>query len=562
MLEECAALRVEIKTLHEKFDNLLKTLANKKDISCQDFSCQTDFIISSPSSLAPPNGFQTLTSSIPNLQFSDSPVNVPSSVSTLAPLSVPTLDTSLTAIQDDVLMDIFLQSSKSLESANDLTSHQIPPAPLIVLPCIQLPNAPFKNFDFDKLDQDTSFEIKLKNRSLCYYGLDKYSYNGLVHEPKPIPLSGNYICSILDHIKTILPDYAFNSILITKYQNGSDFLGFHSDNESEIVPNSDIVTLSFGESRIIKFKTVSTTDYPSQEVTLNHGDALIMSQQSQNFFQHSILPDDSDKPRISITLCMLGFDAQSVGNSNLNLNESVVTSPVVPEFSTQVLPPSQSTAPDFNRVHSEKYSLYIGDSLIKHIRGPKMSSSSQRAAVFAYPGATAGGIHKKLRTDPEFLKLDPTRVDKVFVVGGSNNIDKVLNIPFHMNSNFVDHIMYQKSEHNIKQAKTEIDQLVLFLLNRFQSAKINFVNILPRVSSTRNNVINLLNEHIHLLTSSQPNLCMVSTELNRNLFVSRDGHRKDMYFSHMGDDNVHLNDTGIVRLAKHLKYIAHNDSNS
>ena len=90
-----------------------------------------------------------------------------------------------------------------------------------------------------------------------------------------------------------MPLFEFNSILVSKYENGADFIGFHLDNESEIVPKSDIVTLSFGQSRIMKFKTLLDTDHPCQEVPLAHGDVLVMSQQSQKYFQHSIVPDDS-----------------------------------------------------------------------------------------------------------------------------------------------------------------------------------------------------------------------------------------------------------------------------
>ena len=42
-------------------------------------------------------------------------------------------------------------------------------------------------------------------------------------------------------MKNILPDYKFNSTLITKYCDGFDNLGFHSDNEEQ-KSLSDIVT--------------------------------------------------------------------------------------------------------------------------------------------------------------------------------------------------------------------------------------------------------------------------------------------------------------------------------
>ena len=222
-------------------------------------------------------------------------------------------------------------------------------------------------------------------------------------------------------------------------------------------------------------------------------------------------------------------------------------------------PGLQAVPGDVDVTHTaDKFTLYIGDSMIKHIKSSKMSSSSQKAAVFSYPGATAGGIHTKLRTDSEFQNLDHSKVDKVFVVCGANNVDRVLNIPLRLKSSFVNHPMYQLSEHNLRLVKTEFDQLSSYISNLFPSAKLNFVNILPRVSSIRNHVINLLNEHINSMTASFPNLSMVSTELNRNLFVSIDGHRKDIYFSAIGEDNVHFNDDGNIRLARHLKYLPHN----
>ena len=234
-------------------------------------------------------------------------------------------------------------------------------------------------------------------------------------------------------------------------------------------------------------------------------------------------------------------------NTNLNHTASLVH-------------PDSQLAPTVNNTHNttDKYTLYIGDSMIKHIKSSKMTSSSQKAAVFSYPGATISKIQSNLAKDNAFIELDPAKVETVFVLGGTNNIDRLLNIPFHLNSSFIDQNIYKLSENNLGQTKNEFDQLSSYLRNRFQAAKINYVNILPRVSSVRNHAINILNEHIKTMTSSLPNFGIVSTELTRNLFVSRDGYRKDIYFSSMGEDNVHLNDSGVVRLAKHLKYIAHN----
>ena len=127
---------------------------------------------------------------------------------------------------------------------------------------MSVPSQPFSMFDHTILDQETEFNIKLPNRSLCYYGSSSYCYSGVSHQPKPIP-PNSYINTILDQLKVTLPDFQYNSILVTKYRNGSDFIGFHADNEPEIAENSDIVTISLGQSRTIKFKCpLASKTYP------------------------------------------------------------------------------------------------------------------------------------------------------------------------------------------------------------------------------------------------------------------------------------------------------------
>ena len=116
-------------------------------------------------------------------------------------LSLSTLDASVNSTQDNLLMDIYMSSVTKSESSIP----QNYASPLIMLPYISIPNKPFSNFGLSTLDQETNFNIILPNRSLCYYG--------------------NYINSTLDQLKTILPDIPYNSILLTKYKNGSDYVG-------------------------------------------------------------------------------------------------------------------------------------------------------------------------------------------------------------------------------------------------------------------------------------------------------------------------------------------------
>ena len=103
----------------------------------------------------------------------------------------------------------------------------------------------------------------------------------------------------------------------------------------------------------------------------------------------------------------------------------------------------------------------------------------------------------------------------------------------------------------------QFDQIYQFLHNWNSNAIINFVNLLPRISRVRNQVINMLNNYLVDQCSKSKFAKFISTENTRHLF-SRNGYRNNLYFSTVGTDNVHLNHTGIVRISKHLKYLAHN----
>ena len=84
------------------------------------------------------------------------------------------------------------------------------------------------------------------------------------------------------------------------------------------------------------------------------------------------------------------------------------------------------------------------------------------------------------------------------------------------------------------------------------------LKVLPRESRARNIVITKVNSYIHNLASRYDNLKMLDVEKDRYLFANRAGYRKSEFFSAKGEDNVHLNRRGVVRLANHLKYMAHN----
>ena len=451
LTSQCLELKEEICRLTKKLDNLINALhGGKEDFLCQyvsssnSFGTQTD----SPSSL-------TLVSSL-----SQKEAETQTETGVVSDVASPSIITDIfdntplsTSYQDSVLLDIFMDTNKTSSNPQQDTYS----TPFTILPFVSVPNLPFAQFDFSQLNQETVFNTVFKNRSLAYFGENSYSYNGIKHNSNPIPVSDKYLCTILEHLRNVLPDFEYNSILISKYCDGTDSLGFHCDNELEIVEQSDIVTVSLGETRTAKFRALSGSgnSCPEQSLALEHGHCFVMSRLSQNYFQHSIIADNSQNPRISLTFRLLK------PKPTLFTPPNPVAFPVS-DISVNNVDVSPVESNNVSEV-SEKITLYVGDSMFRHFSANKLSTSSQKAVVLSYPGATVNGVLAKLKTDPKFAEINPQHVQKIYLFCGTNNIDKTLNIPFHRNSDFIETGQFRASESAINSVKAEFSELVNFL---------------------------------------------------------------------------------------------------
>lgn len=79
----------------------------------------------------------------------------------------------------------------------------------------------------------------------------------------------------------------FNSVLLNRYRDGSDSMGWHSDDEPELGPSPVIASLSLGTARRFLLRR---RDEPARraEFVLDHGDLLLMRGQTQRFYQHAL----------------------------------------------------------------------------------------------------------------------------------------------------------------------------------------------------------------------------------------------------------------------------------
>jgi len=135
-------------------------------------------------------------------------------------------------------------------------------------------------------------------RSVAWIADDQlsYGYAGVSTEPMPWPA---FLMPTRLGIET-RTGYPFNSVLVNRYQDGNDTVGWHSDDEPELGATPTIASLSLGATRRFLMRdVVARTRY---EWNLGHGDLLIMSGRCQLEFEHSVpRAKRVAEPRINLT---------------------------------------------------------------------------------------------------------------------------------------------------------------------------------------------------------------------------------------------------------------------
>lgn len=136
-------------------------------------------------------------------------------------------------------------------------------------------------------------------RLSAWYGDNNvpYTYSGITLNPLPWTEE-------LLKIKEKIEDVArvkFTSVLINRYRDGQDYVGWHTDSEKELGNNPVIGSVNFGATR--KFQLRRIDDHKEKfEVELKHGTFLVMQGSTQHFWQHQV-PKTATKigERINLT---------------------------------------------------------------------------------------------------------------------------------------------------------------------------------------------------------------------------------------------------------------------
>jgi alkylated DNA repair dioxygenase AlkB len=163
---------------------------------------------------------------------------------------------------------------------------------------------------FDVLQDQIAWEqhaVTLYGRTMpaprlsVWIGDSAYRYSGIVHEPAPWlePLA-----ELRDRLRREL-GMTFNSCLANLYRNGTDSMGFHSDNEPELGPRPLIASVSLGDRRRFVLRHRVTRERWSWD--LGQGDLLVMRNESQSEYAHAV-PKVSQPvgPRMNLTFRVFG----------------------------------------------------------------------------------------------------------------------------------------------------------------------------------------------------------------------------------------------------------------
>jgi alkylated DNA repair dioxygenase AlkB len=137
-------------------------------------------------------------------------------------------------------------------------------------------------------------------RKVAWYGDSSYSYTYSGTTKVALPWTKE-----MRALKRLVEEKAgclFNSCLCNLYRDGSEGLGWHSDDEKALGKDTVIASLSLGTERKFSFRHKRKSGGYPISIQLENGSLLVMKGTTQTFWQHSV-PKAAKitTPRINLT---------------------------------------------------------------------------------------------------------------------------------------------------------------------------------------------------------------------------------------------------------------------
>jgi alkylated DNA repair dioxygenase AlkB len=143
----------------------------------------------------------------------------------------------------------------------------------------------------------------LQPRLIAWAGTLPYRYSGQTLEPRAWPVQLTGIEELCTRVSA-LAGAEFNHVLINRYRDGKDSMGYHADAEPELGPDPLVATLSLGQTRrfLLRPQKRAARERPLA-LALTSGSLLVMGGSCQRHYRHAIArePNALLGERLSLT---------------------------------------------------------------------------------------------------------------------------------------------------------------------------------------------------------------------------------------------------------------------
>jgi alkylated DNA repair dioxygenase AlkB len=147
----------------------------------------------------------------------------------------------------------------------------------------------------------------MQPRLIAWGGERAYRYSGQTLEPRPLHPR---LAAVMEAavVRTHVP---FNHVLVNRYRDGLDSMGFHADDEAELGENPLVATVSLGAERRFVLRPRRGQDREPLAYPLEHGSLLVMGGTCQRQYHHGIPRQPAVREeRISLTFRWLRADPE------------------------------------------------------------------------------------------------------------------------------------------------------------------------------------------------------------------------------------------------------------
>lgn len=130
----------------------------------------------------------------------------------------------------------------------------------------------------------------LMPREILWFGPCSYTYSGVTHHARSMP---EWLAALKTQLENkvsaeMQKPVAFNSVLLNRYRNHLDSVGWHADDEPELGTQPIIASISLGATREFSFR-LRKRPAIQYHVPLRHGDCVVMHSHCQEDWHHAIL---------------------------------------------------------------------------------------------------------------------------------------------------------------------------------------------------------------------------------------------------------------------------------